>query len=128
MAQQGNLFETLPVSVRRELRKQENPAWVRPMLATLVDDSFSRERWLFEPKFDGERRLAISSGAEAALMSRHQKRLNEKCPELVDAFAAERLDSFVVDGEIVTFEVRHDHWRRWKPGGPSSGFSPRRIL
>jgi len=29
------------------------------MLATLTAERFSREGWLFEPKFDGERCLAL---------------------------------------------------------------------
>jgi len=74
------------------------------MLATLVDEPFSRKGWLFEPKFDGERCLAIRSRAEVTLLSRNQQRLNEKYPELVNAFAAQALDSFAIDGEIVAFD------------------------
>jgi hypothetical protein len=32
------------------------------MLATLTDERFSREGWLFEPKWDGERCLAFRRG------------------------------------------------------------------
>ena len=74
------------------------------MLATLVDEPFSRKGWLFEPKFDGERCLAMRSGAKVTLLSRNQKQLNEKYPELANAFAAQSLDSFAVDGEIVAFD------------------------
>ena len=35
------------------------PASVRPMLATLVGTRFSDARWLFEPKLDGFRILAL---------------------------------------------------------------------
>jgi len=56
------------------------------MLATLVAQPFSRKGWLFEPKFDGERCLALRCGADIQLLSRNQKRLNDRYPELVAAF------------------------------------------
>jgi bifunctional non-homologous end joining protein LigD len=74
------------------------------MLATLTDEPFSRPGWLFEPKLDGERCLAVRDDAEIRLVSRNQKILNEKYPELVSAFHAQKERQFVVDGEIVTFE------------------------
>ena len=72
------------------------------MLATLSHSAFSREGWLFEPKLDGVRCLALRSGEHLQLLSR--KRLDEKYPELVTAFRAQRCDSFAVDGEIVAFD------------------------
>jgi ATP-dependent DNA ligase len=74
------------------------------MLATLVDEPFSQEGWLFETKFDGERCLAVRDGAEVTLFSRNSKNLNEKYPELVQAFRVQKDKQFAVDGEIVTFE------------------------
>lgn len=89
-------FEKLP--------SESEPGWVSPMLATLSHSAFSRERWFFEPKFDGVRCLALRSGRQIQLLSRNQKPLNEKYPELVDAFRAQPSDAFAIDGEIVTFE------------------------
>jgi len=74
------------------------------MLATLRHAAFSRRGWLFEPKLDGVRCLALRSGGDIQLLSRNQKRLNEKYPELVEAFRGQPSDAFAVDGEIVTFE------------------------
>lgn len=74
------------------------------MLATLVHQQFSREGWLFECKFDGERCLAIRSGTDVELFSRNEIRLNEKYPELVAAFAKQKVARFALDGEIVAFE------------------------
>jgi len=74
------------------------------MLATLTDEPFSRQGWLFETKLDGVRCFALRSGSDVHLVSRNEKRLNEKYPELVKAFRAQALNSFAVDGEIVTFE------------------------
>src|SRR6267143_3667455 len=80
------------------------PKWVSPMLATLVAQPFSQKGWLFEPKFDGERCLALRCGTDIQLLSRNRKRLNDRYPELVAAFGAQRAERFSVDGEIVTYE------------------------
>ena len=55
------------------------------MLATLTDEPFSREGWLFEPKLDGERCLVFRNETKLELYSRNQKLLNTKYPELVEA-------------------------------------------
>jgi DNA ligase D-like protein (predicted ligase) len=74
------------------------------MLATLTNERFSREGWLFEPKWDGERCLAFRHGGELRLFSRNQKRLDERYPEITAAFQRQGRDAFIADGEIVTFE------------------------
>jgi bifunctional non-homologous end joining protein LigD len=74
------------------------------MLATLTDEVFSRQGWLFEPKWDGERCLAFRRGRELNLFSRNRVRLNEKYPEVVEAIHQQETTSFIVDGEIVTFD------------------------
>jgi DNA ligase D-like protein (predicted ligase) len=97
------LLSWLPEGVRARLRKRAQPAWVAPMLATLTDKRFSREGWLFEPKWDGERCLAFRHGRSLRLLSRNRKRLNERYPEIAAALARQEADSFIADGEIVTF-------------------------
>lgn len=94
----------LPAIAKERLRKIAQPTWVAPMLATLTEERFSREGWLFEPKLDGERCLAFRHGRELLLLSRNQKRLNEKYPEITAALHRQQADSFIADGEIVTFE------------------------
>jgi DNA ligase D-like protein (predicted ligase) len=74
------------------------------MLATLTQERFSREGWLFEPKWDGERCLAFRRGRELNFFSRNRKRLNDKYPEIAAAFDQQTAESFIVDGEIVTFK------------------------
>src|SRR4030088_3770839 len=99
-----NPLELLPSKAKARLVKRTQPKWVAPMLATLTDERFSREGWLFEPKWDGERCLAFRSGGELNLFTRNRIRLNEKYPELTAAFHRQRTDSFITDGEIVTFK------------------------
>jgi DNA ligase D-like protein (predicted ligase) len=77
--------------------------WFLPMLATLTEERFSREGWLFEPKLDGERCLVFCDRHEPQLYSRNQKLLNSKYPELAEAFEKQQAASFVADGEIVAF-------------------------
>ena len=99
-----NPLDKLPARAKARLRKIAQPAWVSPMLATLTDKRFSREGWLFEPKWDGERCLAFRNGEHLQLFSRNQKRLNEKYPEITAAFHRQDTDSFIADGEIVAFK------------------------
>src|SRR5437588_7820580 len=99
-----NLLDELPPNVKVKLRRSARPKWVAPMLATLVDEPFSRARWLFEPKLDGERCLALRSGRNIQLLSRNQKELNDKYPELLRAFRNQETERFAVDCEIVTFD------------------------
>jgi DNA ligase D-like protein (predicted ligase) len=100
----SKLFEVLPEKIRAELRRAKSPAWVPPMLATLTGEAFTRPGWLFEPKLDGVRCLGLRSGRQLQLISRNQKLLNTKYPELVKALESQGPASFLVDGEIVAFE------------------------
>ena len=103
MASRSPLDE-LPAEAKPRLRKLPQPIWVAPMLATLTDERFSREGWLFEPKWDGERCLAFRDGRDLHLFSRNRKRLNDKYPEITAAFHRQKTGSFISDGEIVTFK------------------------
>jgi DNA ligase D-like protein (predicted ligase) len=99
-----NPLDRLPATARARLRKRPPPGWVAPMLATLTDQPFSREGWLFEPKLDGERCIVVRRGRELDILSRNRKNLNQKYPEITAAFQRQKRTVFVADGEIVTFE------------------------
>ena len=99
-----NPLELLPSRVKARLVKRTQPKWVAPMLATLTDERFSREGWLFEPKWDGERCLVFRHERDLSLFSRNRIRLGDKYPEIVAALRHQRIDSFIADGEIVAFE------------------------
>ncbi|HKY59700.1 MAG TPA: non-homologous end-joining DNA ligase, partial [Gemmatimonadota bacterium] len=99
-------FAPLPDETRRKLRKRSHPDWVHPMLATLTDEPFSDEGWIYEPKLDGVRCLAFRHDDRVRLLSRNRKSQNAFYPELVEAIAAQEPRDFVVDGEVVAF---HDH-------------------
>jgi len=101
---QKKLIEILPEEMREKLRTEACPKWISPMLATLTEERFSREGWLFEEKFDGERCLVLKCGKEIQLFSRNRKRLDDRYPELVTAFGEQKTERFAVDGEIVAMD------------------------
>jgi bifunctional non-homologous end joining protein LigD len=83
---------------------------LRPMLATPVAKPFSREGWIFEPKFDGVRTLAFvrrelaDAEPTVGLRSRRGNVMDVQYPEIVDALAEQRVTSAVFDGEIVALD------------------------
>ena len=97
-------LESLPKSAHDRLRRQPQPRWVDPTLATLVHEPFSDPDWLFEPKLDGQRCLVFKQGQDVWLLSRNRKRLDETYPELLRAFAEQPCRNGVFDSEIVAFE------------------------
>jgi DNA ligase D-like protein (predicted ligase) len=74
------------------------PDWLEPMAATLTQDRFSGDDWLFEQKFDGIRLLAYRRGAEVRLYSRN--RLTQNLPPLAAAIARLPVDEIILDGEV----------------------------
>lgn len=97
------LLDTLSEEEAGLLVEEDSPDWLDPMLATLVDEPFSDEDWIFERKLDGERCLAYIDGGDARLMSRNQKDISDTYPELADALKGDGPQSCVLDGEIVAF-------------------------
>jgi bifunctional non-homologous end joining protein LigD len=57
------------------------------MKAKLVD-SMPSGNWIYEIKFDGYRALALRDGSETRVLSRNQKDLGGKFPEVKDSIAA----------------------------------------
>jgi bifunctional non-homologous end joining protein LigD len=96
-------LKTLSTEARKGLRKASFPDWMSPMLAVLTERRFSRPDWIYEPKLDGERCLAFKSGREVRLLSRNRKELNGNYPEAVDALVRQKIETIVLDGEIVAF-------------------------
>lgn len=100
----GDPFELLSSAERARLRRRKQSKWTAPMLATLTDEPFSDERWIYERKLDGVRCLAFGNGKTVRLLSRNDNSQNEFYPELVQAVRRQAPSDFVVDGEIAAFE------------------------
>ena len=99
----ADIFNNLPDEARDKLREKEQPDWTAPMLATLTDERFSKEDWIYERKLDGERCLAFKNGKTISLMSRNKKKKNHQYPEIEEALKDQEND-FIIDGEIVAFD------------------------
>ena len=74
------------------------PPPVSPMLAKLARDLPVGDDWLYEPKWDGFRCLAFRKGGTIALQSKSGQPLDRYFPEMVEAFGALPLKTFVLDG------------------------------
>ncbi|MBC7997735.1 MAG: hypothetical protein IAF58_07320, partial [Leptolyngbya sp.] len=81
------------------------PLAIEPMLASSVDKPFTKDGWVFEPKFDGIRAIAYVNDGEVKLLSRRGLDLTSRYPELVEALLLHKID-LIVDGEIVAFDEK----------------------
>src|SRR5580700_5034662 len=75
------------------------------MQAKLVD-SMRPGNWIYEIKFDGYRALALRGGSETRILSRNQKDLGSKFPEVKDSIAAVDVQGAIIDGEIVALDEK----------------------
>ena len=74
------------------------PEWLEPMAATLTEERFAGDDWLFERKFDGIRLIAYKRGKDVKLYSRN--RLLQNIPHVEKAIAAMPFKDLIVDGEV----------------------------
>ena len=88
------------------------PAFKSPMLATLSHEAFDDPDWMYERKLDGQRVLIYKQDNQLKLYSRNQKLLNDTFPELEKPLQTFSEQSFVADGEIVTFEGKVSSFAR----------------
>jgi len=74
------------------------PEWLEPMAATLTQERFTGNDWLFEQKFDGIRLLAYKDGEDVKLYSRN--RLLQHSPRIAAAIRKMDADELILDGEV----------------------------
>jgi bifunctional non-homologous end joining protein LigD len=87
-------------SMLEKAPKQKFYESIQPMLATLVDQPFDSEEWLYEIKWDGYRAVAFMHGKTIDLKSRNEKSFAEKFYPIYDELKKMKLDA-VLDGEVV---------------------------
>lgn len=95
----------------------------RPQLATLTDEVFDNDEWIFENKYDGYRSLIEIDEGKVNLVSRKGISFNKKYRELVEAFAAINND-VILDGEIVVEDSKgksHFQWLQYYQDNPGRG-------
>jgi bifunctional non-homologous end joining protein LigD len=83
------------------------PFRISPMLATLVDEPFTRENWIFEEKYDGVRMLAYKEGSRVSLISRNAIDRTERYPHIAQAIRELTPDRLLLDGEVVIFDSKN---------------------
>jgi bifunctional non-homologous end joining protein LigD len=81
------------------------PDFVEPMKAKLVD-SMRPGDWIYEIKFDGYRALALRGGSETRVLSRNEKDLGKKFPEVKNSIAVLDVQNAIIDGEIVALDEK----------------------
>jgi len=81
------------------------PDFVEPMKAKLVGSMPSGD-WIYEIKFDGYRALALRGGSETRILSRNEKDLGSKFPEVRDSIATLDIQDAIIDGEIVALDEK----------------------
>ncbi|MGH2791553.1 MAG: non-homologous end-joining DNA ligase, partial [Actinomycetota bacterium] len=81
----------------------DEPPELSPMMATLEREPFDDDRWLFEPKWDGVRALAVCE-QETMLVSRTRKNMTATYPELHRLHEQLVALDAIVDGEVVAFD------------------------
>lgn len=79
------------------------PRKVTPMLATLVEEAFDKQGWLFEIKWDGYRAVAEIEAGSVRLYSRNLQPFNDKFAPVVGALEDFGHDA-VLDGEVVVLD------------------------
>ncbi len=88
------------VFLRENLREMEPLPQIAPMMATLLEEPFDKEGWLFEPKWDGVRAVATCTG-QTALTSRNHNDITKTYPELGKLHERTVAFEAMIDGEIV---------------------------
>lgn len=106
LAKGDRVWQSKPASSsRRRIKAAPVPRFVEPMKAKLVAAPQPGD-WIYEIKFDGWRALALKGGAEARLLSRNEKDLGARFPEILKAVAALEARDAVIDGEIVALDAK----------------------
>ncbi|HKR29262.1 MAG TPA: non-homologous end-joining DNA ligase [Terriglobales bacterium] len=87
--------------------KAPMPSAIRPMLATLVDEAFDDDDWIYEIKWDGYRSVVFFGGngqRSLRMVSRNQNDQTGEFPELHAIANGLNCRSCIVDGEIVALD------------------------
>lgn len=99
------------------------PSTWKPQLATLADEIFDNDEWIFENKYDGYRALIQIHKGKVNLVSRNNISFNNKYKDLVEAFEVIK-DDMILDGEIVVEDKKGNsrfQWLQYYQDNPNQG-------
>lgn len=92
---------------KKSAKRDPVPVITTPMLATLVDEPFDGDDWLFEIKWDGYRAICtVHEDGKISLVSRNGLDFLKQFPELEELRGAWTTLPVVIDGEIVSLDNR----------------------
>jgi bifunctional non-homologous end joining protein LigD len=80
------------------------PATLEPMMAHPGDRPFNDPKWVFEPKMDGFRILALVRDGKVRLLSRRGGDATRQFPELQSLGELLRAGQAIIDGEVVAID------------------------
>lgn len=87
-------------AILKNAPKENMPEKISPMLATLVNEPFDNEDWLFEIKWDGYRTIGFVRKEKTDLHSRNSKSFTEKYYPITNSLKKWNFNA-VIDGEII---------------------------
>jgi bifunctional non-homologous end joining protein LigD len=91
------------------MRWKEEPAKVRPMLATLAEPPLTGAGLVYEPKYDGIRALVSIEGPRVRIWSRAGNEKTSQFPSIVatlSKWGARAKSPVLIDGEIVALDAQ----------------------
>ena len=80
--------------------------FIEPMKARLVEKAPPRGEWIYEIKFDGFRAVVFIRNGAVRLVSRNNKDLGERFPEVVESLGKLKTRDAIIDGEIVALDPK----------------------
>ena len=99
--------KTQPAKTRPRMKLQPLPKLAGVELATLIEDPFDDDEWLFEIKWDGYRAIVtIDERGALSVVSRNGLDLLAQFPDLAGLADAFESVPIVVDGEIVSLDEK----------------------
>jgi len=99
------------------------PKTWKPQLATLADEPFDSDDWIFENKYDGYRALIQIRKQNVEIVSRNGLSFNNKYKKLVESFEIIK-DDIILDGEIVIEDKKgksNFQWLQYYQDNPDKG-------
>jgi bifunctional non-homologous end joining protein LigD len=87
-------------------RPSPYPTAITPMLASLAEKPFSHPDWIFEPKLDGYRIIAMIRNGKAKLLSRRGNDVTRQYQALVPDLTRQPASDLVLDGEIIAMDEK----------------------
>jgi ATP-dependent DNA ligase len=76
------------------------PPWIKPQLATLVNEAPDASDWLHEIKLDGYRMHARLDAGRVQILTRRGNDWTDKYPSIAEAIAALPAQNAYLDGEL----------------------------